>query len=152
MSERFVAILMGSSSDMDVMKKASDQLAEFGIETEVNVRSAHRQHAALMDYIADAEERGVGVYICGAGMSAALPGVVAAATTKPVIGVPVASGGLGGLDALLSIAQMPPGVPVACVAVGGARNAGILAAQILATSDETVADRLKEFKRKQAEG
>jgi len=150
-SARFVAILMGSASDMDVMRKAAEQLDELGVSNETLVRSAHRQHEALMDYVRDAESRGVGAYICGAGMAAALPGVVAAATTTPVIGVPIASGGLGGLDALLAIAQMPPGVPVACVAVNGARNAGILAAQILAASDDELAKRLEELKRKQAE-
>jgi len=147
----FVAILMGSTSDMDVMRKAEATLDEFGVVSEVNVRSAHRQPGALLDYIRDAESRDVGVFICGAGMSAALPGVVAAHTTKPVIGVPLESGGLGGLDALLSVAQMPPRVPVACVAVGGAVNAALLAVQILANADEGLAERFAEFKRRQAE-
>ena len=147
----FVAILMGSTSDMDVMRKAEATLDEFGVVSEVNVRSAHRQPGALLDYIRDAESRDVGVFICGAGMSAALPGVVAAHTTKPVIGVPLESGGLGGLDALLSVAQMPPRVPVACVAVGGAVNAALLAVQILANADEGLAERFAEFKGRQAE-
>ncbi len=151
MSERFVAILMGSSSDMDVMRKAEQTLEEFGIRSEILVRSAHRQHGALMDYIADAEQRGVAAYICGAGMAAALPGVVAAATIKPVIGVPLESGGLGGLDSLLSIAQMPKGIPVACVAVGGAQNAGLLAVHILAASDPELEEKLRAHRRKLAE-
>jgi 5-(carboxyamino)imidazole ribonucleotide mutase len=146
----FVAILMGSASDSDIMRKAEKQLAEFDVPSEVNVRSAHRQHAALADYVADAESRGVAVYICGAGMAAALPGVVAALTTKPVIGVPIASGGLGGLDALLAIAQMPKGVPVACVAVDGAQNAALLAVSILAAADPELAGRLAEFRERQA--
>lgn len=147
----FVAILMGSASDMELMRKAEAQLTEFGIDSEVLVRSAHRQHEALADYVRDAESRGVGLYICGAGMSAALPGVVAAMTAKPVIGVPVASGALNGLDALLAVAQMPPGVPVACVAVDGARNAALLAVRILARDDPELAERLEAFRRKQAE-
>ena len=151
MGKPFVAILMGSPSDTDVMRKAEKQLADFDIPSEMHVRSAHRQHAALMEYVTQAEARGVGAYICGAGMAAALPGVVAAATTKPVIGVPIASGGLGGLDALLAIAQMPKGVPVACVAVDGAQNAAILAAQILASADPDLAAKVAAFKQKQAE-
>jgi 5-(carboxyamino)imidazole ribonucleotide mutase len=146
----FIAILMGSESDRDVMKGAEESLGGFDIAFETNVISAHRKPEALVAYVRDAESRGAAVFICGAGMSAALPGVVAAHTTKPVIGVPIASGGLGGLDALLSIAQMPPGVPVACVAVNGARNAGFLAAQILAGADLSLADRYAEHKRKLA--
>lgn len=151
MAEPFVAILMGSTSDMERMQKAADQLEEFGIASEVLVRSAHRQHEALAAYVEDAESRGVGAYICGAGMSAALPGVVAAMTTKPVIGVPIDSGGLGGLDALLAIAQMPPGIPVACVAVNGSRNAALLAVSILAQGNPELRERLADFRRKQAE-
>lgn len=152
MSERFVAILMGSGSDKDTMKKASDALDEFGVASETHVLSAHRQTAALLDYIKGAEQRGVGAYICGAGLAAALPGVVAAHTIKPVIGVPIASGSLGGFDALLSIVQMPKNVPVACVAVDGARNAGLLAVQILATSDERLSKAFADFKDEIAKG
>ena len=147
----FVAILMGSDSDSDVMKKAADVLDEFGIETETRVISAHRKPRALVSYIEDAEARGVSVFICGAGMAAALPGVTAAHTTRPVIGVPIESGSLRGMDALLAIAQMPPNVPVACVAVNGARNAGLLAVQIVAAADETVAKAFADFKAKLAE-
>jgi 5-(carboxyamino)imidazole ribonucleotide mutase len=133
---------------MDVMKKAEAALGEFGVESEMSVISAHRKPRELVSYI---ESCGADVFICGAGMAAALPGVVAAHTTKPVIGVPIVSGGLGGLDALMSIVQMPPNVPVACVAVNGARNAGLLAVQILATHDAVLADNLSAFKRKLAE-
>ncbi len=148
----FVAILMGSESDRDVMKKAEDVLNEFGIDSETHVISAHRKPRSLVEYIEGAEARGVAAFICGAGMAAALPGVTAAHTTRPVIGVPIASGGLGGMDALLAIVQMPPNVPVATVAVNGARNAGLLAVQILAASDDTVAKAFAEFKQKLAEG
>ena len=147
----FVSILMGSESDMDVMKKASAVLDEFGIANETRVISAHRKPRALVAYIEDAEARGVAAFICGAGMAAALPGVTAAHTTRPVIGVPIESGSLRGMDALLAIVQMPPNVPVACVAVNGARNAGLLAVQIVAGSDETVAKTLADFKAKLAE-
>lgn len=147
----FVAILMGSESDRDVVSKAEAALAEFGVDFETNVLSAHRKPEALSAYIKDADERGAAVYICAAGMAAALPGVVAAQTPRPVIGVPIASGGLGGLDSLLSIVQMPPRVPVATVAIGGAQNAALLAVQILATADETLAKSYAEFKRKLTE-
>jgi 5-(carboxyamino)imidazole ribonucleotide mutase len=143
---------MGSDSDREVMKKAEDALTEFGVTFETNAISAHRKPRALVEYIEGAESRGVAVFICAAGMAAALPGVVAAHTTKPVIGVPIASGGLGGLDALMSIVQMPPNVPVACVAVNGARNAGILAVEIMAGSQEGLAAKLADFKKKLAEG
>lgn len=143
----FVAILMGSSSDADTMAKAASALDDFGIENESKVLSAHRQPEALVDYIRSAEERGVSVYICGAGMAAALPGVVAAHTAKPVIGVPLESGGLGGLDALLAVVQMPKGVPVACVAVNGAQNAGLLAAQMIALTDAKVATAYAGYKK-----
>jgi 5-(carboxyamino)imidazole ribonucleotide mutase len=147
----FVAILMGSESDRDVMKKAEDALAEFGVDSETHVISAHRKPESLVRYIKESEGRGAAVYICGAGMAAALPGVVAAHTSRPVIGVPIASGGLGGFDSLMSIVQMPPNVPVATVAVNGARNAGLLAVQILAGADEELAERFEAFKRKLAE-
>lgn len=148
---RFVAILMGSESDRDVMKRAEEALSEFGVEYETNVLSAHRKPRALVTYIEDAERRGAAVFICAAGMAAALPGVTAAHTAKPVIGVPIESGGLGGLDALLAIVQMPKGVPVATVAVNGAQNAGLLAVQILAAGDEELASRFEDFKRRQAD-
>jgi len=149
----FVAILMGSDSDRDVMSKAEAALAEFGVDFETNVISAHRKPDALSKYVRDADERGCCVYICGAGMAAALPGVVAAQTSRPVIGVPIAGSNAvgGGLDSLLSIVQMPPRVPVATVAINGAQNAGLLAVQILATADETLAKSYAEFKRKLAE-
>ncbi len=148
---RFVAILMGSDSDREVMKRAESTLEEFGVPYETNVLSAHRKPRALVAYIEEAERRDVGVFICGAGMSAALPGTVAGHTAKPVIGVPLESGGMGGLDSLLAIAQMPKGVPVACVAVNGAQNAALLAVQILATGDGELAKRFEEFKQRQAE-
>lgn len=147
----FVAILMGSESDRDIMKRAEETLADFGVEYETNVLSAHRKPQALVAYIEEAESRGAAAFICAAGMAAALPGVVAAHTPKPVIGVPIASGGLGGLDSLLSIVQMPKGVPVATVAVNGAQNAALLAVQILATGDAELAKRFEEFKRGQAQ-
>jgi 5-(carboxyamino)imidazole ribonucleotide mutase len=142
-----VSILMGSESDMDVMKKAAAALDEFGVSSEIKVISAHRKPRELVDYV---DSCGASVFICGAGMAAALPGVVAGHTTKPVIGVPIVSGGLGGLDSLMSIVQMPPNVPVACVATNGARNAGILAVQILAQADAALADKLAAFKEKLA--
>lgn len=148
---RFVAILMGSESDRDIMKRAEEALADFGIDSETNVLSAHRKPHALVAYVEDAESRGASVFICGAGMAAHLPGVVAAHTAKPVIGVPIESGGLGALDSLLAIVQMPKGVPVATVAVNGAQNAAILAAQILATGDDSVAQRVRDFKKRLAE-
>ena len=128
-----VGIVMGSKSDMPVMEKAGAELDERGIHHEVRVMSAHREPDVVADYAKNAKMRGLKVIIAGAGLSAALPGVVAAHTELPVIGVPLTSGNsvAGGLDALLAIAQMPPGVPVACVAVNGARNAAILAAKIL---------------------
>lgn len=151
-TDRFVAILMGSESDRDVMKRAEETLAEFGVTSETNVLSAHRKPEALVAYIRDAERRGCGVFICAAGMAAALPGVTAAHTPRPVIGVPLESGGLGGLDALLAIVQMPKGVPVATVAVNGAQNAALLAVQILATGDDELTKRFDDYKRKLAEG
>jgi 5-(carboxyamino)imidazole ribonucleotide mutase len=151
MSERFVAILMGSESDAEVMARAEAALTEFGVASETKVISAHRKPEALVSYIKEAEGRGVAAFICGAGMAAALPGVTAAHTSKPVIGVPILSGSLGGVDALLAIVQMPPNVPVACVAVNGARNAGLLAVQILAGADEVLAGKLATFKKKLAD-
>jgi 5-(carboxyamino)imidazole ribonucleotide mutase len=128
-----VGIVMGSKSDMDTMQKAAAELSERGIRNEVRVMSAHRDPDVVADYAKNARMRGLRVIIAGAGLAAALPGVVAAHTDLPVIGVPLTSGTsvAGGLDALLSIAQMPPGVPVACVGVDNARNAAVLAARIL---------------------
>jgi 5-(carboxyamino)imidazole ribonucleotide mutase len=141
-----VGILMGSDSDWPVMKAAADALAEFGIGTEARVISAHRDPHGLEEYVSTAVERGLKVIIAGAGGAAHLPGVTAAFTTLPVIGVPVLGKAFDGFDSLLSIVQMPPGVPVATVAVGGGRNAGILAAQILAIGDARLQEDLKKFK------
>jgi phosphoribosylaminoimidazole carboxylase PurE protein len=129
-----VGIVMGSKSDMPVMEKAGHELEERGIRYEIRVMSAHRDPETVAEYAKNAKMRGLRVIIAGAGLAAALPGVVAAHTELPVIGVPLTSGNsiAGGLDALLAIAQMPPGVPVACVAVNGAKNAAVLAAKILA--------------------
>ena len=135
---------MGSHSDWEIMSHASATLDALGIGHDVNAISAHRAPDALTDYCEKARDRGLQVLIAGAGLAAALPGVAAAKTPLPVLGVPLPSPALGGMDALLSIVQMPPGIPVASVAIGGARNAGILAAQILATSDAELAARLKE--------
>jgi 5-(carboxyamino)imidazole ribonucleotide mutase len=126
-----VGIVMGSESDSEVMRAASDELAERGISCEVNVLSAHRNPDAVREYSLSAEARGIKVIIAGAGKAAALPGVIAAYTELPVIGVPIRTSDLGGLDSLLSMVQMPSGVPVACVAINGARNAAILAAKML---------------------
>ncbi len=148
-----VAILMGSDSDWEVMQRCYDQLKEFGVPTDVQVRSAHRTPVAVTEYVTQAEKDGVRVFIAAAGMAAALPGVVAAHTTRPVIGVPLVSGALQGVDALLSMVQMPPGIPVATVSVGsaGARNAALLAVQILAESDPKMEEALKNFKSSQAQ-
>lgn len=145
-----VGLIMGSDSDWPVMKAAYDQLVEFGVPVEVAVASAHRTPQRVQQWASGAAARGLKVIIAGAGGAAHLPGVVAAWTTLPVIGVPVAAS-LDGLDALLSIAQMPPGVPVATVAINGARNAAILAAQILALQDQALAERLRAFRQRQAE-
>jgi 5-(carboxyamino)imidazole ribonucleotide mutase len=126
-----VGILMGSESDAEVMRAASEELANRGIGFEVRVLSAHRNPDGVREYAVGAEARGIKVIIAGAGKAAALPGVVAAYTELPVIGVPIRTSDLGGLDSLLSMVQMPSGVPVACVAINGARNAGILASRML---------------------
>ena len=140
-----VSIIMGSTSDLPVMEKACKQLDELQIPFEVNALSAHRTPDAVEQFARTAKERGVKVIIAAAGMAAALPGVIAASTTLPVIGVPI-KGMLDGLDALLSIVQMPPGIPVATVSVNGAQNAAILAVQMLALSDEAIAGRLTAYK------
>lgn len=147
----WVLIIMGSDSDAEVMSGAAHALEELGIAYEFTVASAHRSPERAKQIVTDAEANGCAVFIAGAGMAAHLPGVVASFTTKPVIGVPLASGALQGLDALYAIVQMPPGIPVASVAIGGARNAGILAAQIIATADDDVAQRLKASRQTMAE-
>ncbi len=148
MSKPVVGIVMGSDSDFDIMKAAVSALDEFGIESEVTVSSAHRTPARSAEYARTARDRGLKVIIAGAGMAAHLAGFMAAETTLPVIGVPIDSGPLKGLDALLATVQMPGGVPVATVSIGkaGAKNAGILAAQIIATSDEEIAAKLVSYK------
>ena len=140
-----VGIIMGSDSDLKVMSKAADMLEELGIEYEITIISAHRQPDALINWCRTAEDRDVKVIIAGAGMAAALPGMCAALFTLPVIGVPLAGSKLDGMDAVFSIMQMPPGVPVATVAIDGAKNAALLAAKILATSDSAMLDKLKKF-------
>ena len=146
MTKPFVAILMGSDSDLDTMKACIDTLDTLGIGREVNVLSAHRTPAATHAYVQDADQRGCAVFIAAAGMAAHLAGTVAALTVKPVMGVPMEGGPLKGEDALLSTAMMPGGIPVACVAIGkaGAKNAALLAAQILALSDASLAQRLAD--------
>ena len=140
-----VSIIIGSTSDLPVMEKAAQFLDEMGIFFEMNALSAHRTPAEVEQFAREAAPRGVKVIIAGAGMAAALPGVIAASTPLPVIGVPI-KGMLDGLDALLSIVQMPPGIPVATTGVNGALNAAILAAQMLALSDEALAQRLSDYK------
>jgi 5-(carboxyamino)imidazole ribonucleotide mutase len=141
-----IGILVGSKSDMPVLEKCTARLEELGIEYEIEVRSAHRNPESVSEYAGTARERGLKVIICAAGMAAHLAGAVAARTKLPVIGIPVAAGSLGGLDSLLSTVQMPSGVPVATVAVNGAANAAVLAAQILALSDPDLAEKLEEGK------
>jgi len=147
--EPFVAILMGSDSDLPVMQGTLEVLDSLAVQFEVRVRSAHRTPDETRSYIEDAVNRGCGVFIAAAGMAAHLAGAVAAQTTRPVIGVPVDAGPLQGLDALLSTVQMPGGIPVATVAIGkaGARNAGYLAAQILGLADPRLAERLAQDRR-----
>jgi 5-(carboxyamino)imidazole ribonucleotide mutase len=141
-----VSIVMGSTSDLPIMEKAAKVLNDFKIPFEMNALSAHRTPDEVEKFAKSARDNGIEVIIAGAGMAAHLPGVVAAMTTLPVIGVPI-NGSLDGLDALLAIAQMPPGIPVATVAIDGAQNAGILAVQILATADENLKKALVDFKR-----
>jgi len=135
---------MGSDSDAEVMSQAAAALDEVGVPYEMTVASAHRTPERTKQIVTDAEANGAAVFIAGAGMAAHLPGVLASLTTRPVIGVPLASGAMQGVDALYAIVQMPPGIPVASVAIGGARNAGILAAQMIATGDAALAGRLRE--------
>ena len=145
MTNQFVAVLMGSDSDLDVMQNTLDTLSKLDIGWEVKITSAHRTPAATHEYVRDADARGCAVFIAAAGLAAHLAGTVAALTLKPVIGVPMDAGPLRGQDALLSTVQMPGGIPVACVAIGkaGAKNAAYLAAQIMGVSDERIARNLK---------
>ena len=136
---------MGSDSDLKVMSKAAVMLEELGIEYEMTIISAHREPDELIEWTRGAEDRGIKVMIAGAGMAAALPGMCAALFALPVIGVPLSGKNLDGMDAVFSIMQMPPGVPVATVAINGGANAGLLAAKILATSDPELLDRLKAY-------
>jgi 5-(carboxyamino)imidazole ribonucleotide mutase len=145
MAEALVGVIMGSDSDWSTMRAAAEALAEFDVAHEVHVRSAHRTPDAMIAYGRGAAGRGLRVIIAGAGGAAHLPGMVASVTPLPVIGVPVPLKHLDGLDSLLSIVQMPAGVPVATVSVGGARNAGLLAVRILAASDETLQTRMMSF-------
>jgi 5-(carboxyamino)imidazole ribonucleotide mutase len=144
-------VIMGSDSDWSVMQAAAEALAEFEVPYEVGVVSAHRTPARMLDYARGAAGRGIEVIIAGAGGAAHLPGMVAAATPLPVIGVPVPLARLDGLDSLLSIAQMPAGVPVATVSIGGARNAGLLAVRILGVSDSSLRSRIVAFQDQLAE-
>jgi len=150
MSRPWVCILIGSDSDAATMAQACATLDEAGVPYEMKVASAHRSPERTKQVINDAERDGAAVFIAAAGMAAHLPGVVASFTTKPVIGVPLSGSTLQGLDALLAVVQMPPGIPVATVAIGGARNAAVLAAQVLALEDSALATRLKEQRSKMA--
>jgi len=154
MSKPLVSIVMGSDSDLDIMREAGKALDDFGIDYEIDVTSAHRSPDRTSDYARNTAARGIRVIIAGAGGAAHLAGVIAAHTTLPVIGVPIPSTPLNGMDSLLATVQMPAGIPVATVAIGkpGATNAGILAAQIIALGDSSVAKRLETHKQKLAAG
>jgi 5-(carboxyamino)imidazole ribonucleotide mutase len=152
MPEPLVGLVMGSDSDLESMRPAVDVLREFGVEVEVRVLSAHRTPDDTLEYARSAVGRGLRVIIAGAGGAAALPGALAAATPLPVIGVPIAATQLAGLDALLSMVQMPSGIPVATVAIGGARNAGLLAVRILASSDSELRHGMERYQAGLAEG
>jgi 5-(carboxyamino)imidazole ribonucleotide mutase len=143
-----VGIVMGSDSDMPVMAKAADILEELGVTYEMSIISAHREPDVFFEYAKGAEDKGFKVIIAGAGKAAHLPGMCAAVFPMPVIGVPMKTSDLGGVDSLYSIVQMPSGIPVATVAIGGGQNAGILAAKILATSDAELLQRLKSYTKK----
>lgn len=147
-----VAVIMGSDSDLPVVSGAIKQLKELGVPVEARVMSAHRTPREAEAFASSARENGFGVIIAAAGKAAHLGGVIAAYTTLPVIGLPIKSPDLGGLDSLLSIVQMPPGIPVATVGIDGAKNAGLLAAQILAVTDDELAARLSDFKEQMREG
>ena len=146
-----VGVLMGSDSDLPVVRKALDTLRDFGVPYEVHVYSAHRTPAQAQEFCSTAREQGFGVLICAAGMAAHLAGAFAANSTLPVIGIPMKGGAGDGLDALLSTVQMPSGIPVATVAINGAKNAAVLAAQILAVSDDELAAKLDEAREKMAQ-
>lgn len=148
-----VSVIMGSRSDLTTMQNAVDMLKVFGVSYEVRIVSAHRTPHAMVEFAGEAKKRGIQVIIAGAGGAAHLPGMVAAMTTIPVIGVPVKSKALNGFDSLLSIVQMPGGIPVATVAIGeaGAKNAGILASQIVGLHDEEVMKKVEEFRNKQTQ-
>ena len=148
MKEAIVSIVMGSDSDLPVMKKAAEMLDELGIGYEMRIISAHREPELFFDYAKSAEERGIKVIIAGAGMAAHLPGMCAAIFPMPVIGIPMHTTSLGGRDSLYSIVQMPSGIPVATVAINGGANAGLLAAKILAVSDPELLTRLKAYSTK----
>ncbi|HHY47924.1 MAG TPA: 5-(carboxyamino)imidazole ribonucleotide mutase [Firmicutes bacterium] len=146
-----VGVVFGSETDIPVMRQVAETLDSMGVEYEANIISAHRSPALAIEYARTAQDRGIEVIIAGAGLAAHLPGTMAAWTTVPVIGIPVKAGALSGLDALLSIAQMPPGVPVATVGIDGAKNAALLACEILALKYPEIASRLAEMRRTQAE-
>ncbi|MBQ4286956.1 MAG: 5-(carboxyamino)imidazole ribonucleotide mutase [Bacteroidales bacterium] len=146
-----VSIIMGSVSDYEVMSGAEQVLSAFGVEFEKKVVSAHRTLSLMIDYVKGARDRGVGVIIAGAGGAAHLAGVAAGITTLPVIAVPMQTKALGGMDSLLSMVQMPTGIPVATVAIGGAKNAAILAVEILALADPALAQKLVDYRKEQAE-
>jgi len=154
MAQPLVSIVMGSDSDLEIMRETGKALDEFGIAYEIDVTSAHRSPARTGEFARNAASRGIRVIIAGAGGAAHLAGVIAAESTLPVIGVPIPSTSLQGLDSLLAIVQMPAGIPVATVAIGkpGATNAGILAAQIIGAADAAVAEKLKAYKQKLARG
>lgn len=152
MSKPSVGIIVGSASDLPVAQKAAETLKEFGVEFEVGIASAHRTPEDVQHYASGAEARGLKVIIAMAGLSAALPGVIAAHTTLPVVGVPIASGPLVGSDALLAVAQMPPGIPVGSMGIDGAKNAALFALRILALQNQTLADALRVWARKSADG
>jgi 5-(carboxyamino)imidazole ribonucleotide mutase len=151
MASPLVGIAMGSESDLPTMQAAADVLDRFGVPYEMHVLSAHRTPDRMTTWAKSARARGLRVVVAGAGGAAHLPGMVAASTTLPVVGVPIKTSALGGLDSLLSIVQMPGGVPVATVAIGNAKNAGLLAVQILAVTDEGLADALADFRRSEVE-
>ena len=148
MSAKKIAIIMGSDSDLPVVQKAIDEIKSCGVEFECHVMSAHRTPKAACEFSANAKDNGFGVIICAAGMAAHLAGIVAAHTTLPVIGIPCSSKNFDGLDALLATVQIPSGIPVATVAVDGAKNAAVLAIQILALNDEALAVKLEENRRR----
>ena len=146
------AVIMGSDSDFPVVKSALTELKKYGVEFECRVMSAHRTPAEAAEFAANAKDNGFGVIICAAGMAAHLAGVVAGHTTLPVIGIPMKSKALEGIDALLATVMMPPGVPVATVGIDGAKNAAVLAVQMLAIADEELAEKLADEKKKMADG